>query len=84
LLGDTVTAAGGARPIWTVLETEAPHPKRLDAGHWVSVYTNLLALLSGGARVSIGERTTGDLVTVDPDQVSERLLYWQAKVELAG
>ena len=83
-MNDTVTSTGGRRPIWTVLESEAPQPKRLDAGHWVSVYTNLLALLSGGARVSIGERTTGDLMTVDPDQVSERLLYWQAKADLAS
>jgi hypothetical protein len=82
LLNDTGTPAGDARPIWTVLENEAPHPKRLDPGHWVSVYTNLLALLSGGARVSIGERTSGDLVTVDPGQVSERLEYWQARIEL--
>ena len=83
-MNDSAAQTDDARPIWTVLETEAPHPKRLDAGHWVSVYTNLLALLSRGARVSIGERTTGDLVSVDPDQVSERLLYWQAKAELAG
>ena len=76
--------AGEARPIWTVLENEAPTPKRNDPQHWVAVYTNLLALLSGGARVSIGERTTGDLLAVDRDQVGERLLFWQARLEVAS
>lgn len=77
-------AAGEAKPIWTVLESEATAPKRNDPAHWVAVYTNLLALLSGGARVSIGERTTGDLLAVDRDQVGERLLFWKSRLEVAS
>ncbi len=81
---EAIGSAERARPIWTVLESEAPQVKRNDPEHWISVYTNLLALLSGGARVSIGERTTGDLLAVDSDQVGERLLFWQARLEVAS
>lgn len=81
---DAPGATAGGRPIWTVLEREAPTPKRDDPEHWVAVYTNLLALLAHGARVSIGERATGDLMHVDSDQVGERLLFWQARLQIAG
>lgn len=71
------------RPIWCVLEEDASPARRDDPAHWVAVYADLLALLSRGARVSIGERTSGEQVMVDPDEVSERLLFWQARQAVA-
>ena len=74
--------ASRERPIWSLLEHDAAPGQRDDPGHWVSVYADLLALLSRGARVSIAERSSGEQLQVDPAEVSERLLFWQSKQRL--
>lgn len=71
------------RPIWSVLEHDGSSARRGDAAHWVAVYADLLALLARGARVTVAEAATGQHVTVDPDQVSERLLYWRGRLDAA-
>lgn len=82
-----MTLAPGRPPIWSVLENDGSSARRGDAAHWVAVYADLLALLSRGARVTVTQSTTGQHVPVDPDEVSERLLYWRGRLEtstLAG
>ncbi len=68
-----------SRPIWSALEAESYGGG--DAQHWVSVYTNLLALLDKGAAVSIGDRSGNDLVGLGLDDVRERLDFWQSRLD---
>jgi hypothetical protein len=80
-LGDEVAELTRAnRPIWSALEAESNGGSADDARQWVSVYTNLLALLDKGAAVSIGDRSGNDLVGVDLEEVRERLDFWQSRL----
>jgi hypothetical protein len=70
-------------PIWSLLESDVTSRHLRDADHWVSIYTNLLSLLSRGASVSIGERKSGGaLVDVSVEAVRERLEFWRQRTEL--
>ncbi len=71
-----------SRPIWSALEAESISGD--DARQWVSVYTNLLALLDKGAAVSIGDRSGNDLVGVGLEEVRERLDFWQSRLNGAA
>jgi hypothetical protein len=71
---------GTSRPIWVALEAESASCSADDARHWVSVYTNLLALLDKGAAVSIGDRSGNSLVGLRLEDVRERLDFWQTRL----
>ena len=79
-----MSAVPAHRPIWSVLEHDRSAARGGDAAHWVAVYADLLALLSRGARVTVSDPGSGQHVTVDPDEVGERLLYWQSRLDTAS
>ena len=60
--------------VWTLFEDGAADDR--DAGHWIAVYTNLLAILEHGATVRLGDRRGGAQVELTAADVEGRLRFW--------